>query len=345
MFCLPNQTNILSERAEVFELRKASGFRVHVEQADFRYIISFRPAFVSVKFNTSAFHFLAFALTGLLVMGCDSTGTSSEDPSLNEGGAVSFSLVRTANSDVPSDADSAFVRVWQPNGDFNLTEIVNIPDPGQQTEATLDVPADQGYRAGILAVDRSSGRFSSGREILAHGSSGTLTVQTDDTNQVTLDVRPARLTLKRPESIAPNRTDTVTMTYSINPSDLGEVFTSEQSSSSNFDYGSGSDLNRVSGSFSETDTTISESFEIVGPNVDTESTTYVKVKYVPSPSLNDPTQWVPGDRALGNSYFPSENDSSFEIPVVPGSGDGSGTIIITFLRDGDGWEETHRTIE
>lgn len=92
---------------------------------------------MSSRFNL----LLAFAASAaLLVGGCDSIGASSEEPS-EESGVLSFSLVRTANSDVPSDADSAFVRIWQPGGSFNLSDIVNIPDPGQQTEVSFDVPS------------------------------------------------------------------------------------------------------------------------------------------------------------------------------------------------------------
>lgn len=328
--------------AEVFEVRKGSGFRVRAGQTDYRCIISLRPVFISVKFNTSAFHFLTFALAGLLVMGCDSTGTSSETPPPDEGGVVSLSLVRTANSDVPSDADSAFVRVWQPSGSFNLVEFVNIPDPGQQTEVSLDVPANQGYRAGILAVTAVSEFDASSKQILAHGSSGTFTVQSDDTSQVDLEARVADLTLEAPESIPPSRTDTIRAVYGINPTGLDPfIYPPWQNSNPTFGYGSGSELNGVG--VQRTDTTESRQFEINAPNVSSEDTTYVKVRV--TATARQGATWTTANRRLGGTTFPSENGPSFAIPVVPGSGDDDGTVIITFSRDGDSWEKTRRVVE
>jgi hypothetical protein len=293
-----------------------------------------------VRLQTSASLFIAALLASAIVVGCDSTG-SSEDPPPDEEGAVSFSLVRTANSDVPSDADSAFVRVWQPNGDFNLVEFVNIPDPGQQTKVSLDVPAEQGYRAGVLAVTIADGNFPLGKELLAHGSSGTFTVQSNDTSQVSLDVRAADLTLEAPESIPPNRTDTIRAVYGINPPEIESTLEGRQSSNPSFDFFDGSILNELSRSSPED--TASYKFEISGPNVSSEDTTYVKIGV--SHNIFQGPKWTTFNRSLADSFFPSKNGPSFEIPVVPGSGDDDGTVTIIFSRDGDGWEKTRRVVE
>ena len=234
-----------------------------------------------MRLQTSASLFIAALLTSAIVVGCDSTGSSSEEPPPDEEGTVSFSLVRTANSDVPSDADSAFVRVWRPDGDFNLVEFVNIPDPGQQTEVSLDVPANQGYRTGILAVkpeDASSPPLS--KQILAHGSSGSFTVVSNDTSQISLDVRAANLTLEAPESIPPNRTDTIRAVYGINPPEIDPSFQGRQSSNPSFAAFDGSVLNELS--VSSTENTTSQKFEISGPNVSSEDTTYAKIRIFPS---------------------------------------------------------------
>lgn len=295
------------------------------------------------RLRPSLSQLLLALLSTLLIVGCDSTGSSSEDTSPPEGdeGAVSFSLVRTANSDVPSDADSAFVRVWRPEGDFNLVEFVNIPDPGQQTEVSLDVPADAGYRAGILAVTALDEFNLSKKQILAHGSSGTFTVQSDDTSQVNLEVRVADLTLEAPESVPPNRTDSIRAIYGVNPPGVRMSFNAEQSSNSTFDFYSGSILNSVG--VEETDTTISQQFEINAPNVDSKDTTYVKVSV--NPNAREGAVWTTAGREFWFSFFPSEDGPSFEIPVVPGSGDDDGTVIITFSKDGDAWEKTRRVVE
>jgi len=197
----------------------------------------------------------------LLVIGCDSTGTSSDDPpEQGEEGFVSFALARAENSSVPSDADSAFVRIWQPGGGFNLSDIVNIPDPGQQTEVSFDVPSGQGYRTGIIATTPASEFVPQSKRVLAHGSSEEFAVVSNETSQVALNPRPANLTLETPESLAPNQTDTIEATYTINPPDSdSRVGSAQQGSTPSFD--SGSDLTPV-GSGPETDTTVSRSFEI-----------------------------------------------------------------------------------
>ncbi len=276
------------------------------------------------------------ALIGLLTVGCDSSGSLSEDPSApSEGdeGAVSFSLLRTANSDVPSDADSAFVRVWQPDGNFNLVEFLNIPDPGQQTKVSFDVPPDNGYRAGVIAVETPS------NEVRAHGSlAQSFEVQSGDTTSVNLDPRPAEVSLGFPESIEPNRADTVSVTYEINVPGGNEDIRLRQGSDSTFFYNSGSIPETIS--TSETDSSATERFEISSPNVSDRDTTYLKVRT----AVFNAEQWTTSEERLGIDYIPAREGSSFAIPVVP-NGDEDGTVIITFSRDGDGWEKTRRVIE
>jgi hypothetical protein len=269
----------------------------------------------------------------LLLVGCDSAGTSPESPPDeptdpgDDGGAVSFALARSADSNVPSDADSAAIRVWRPDGSYNLVRYANIPDPGQRTEVALDVPAQSGYRAGVLALT------SNPKRIRAHGSSSTFDVQSGDTTQVDLNVRTADLTLRRPSALRPNRTDTITAVYGINPPDLGLSVAAEVSSNSTFNYFGGTLLSPVD--FGETDSTETESFEITGPDVQTEDTTYVKVKVRPSPSTED---WGTTGREIVNSYFPSKSGPSFAIPVSPE--EENGTIVITFSKDGNTWTKT-----
>ena len=285
----------------------------------------------------------AFAVSAaLLVVGCDSAGSSSDDPpQQGEEGSVSLALARAENSGIPSDADSAFVRIWQPDGSFNLSDLIDIPDPGQQTEVSFDVPSGEGYRTGILAVTPADESDQTRKKLLAHGSSDQFTVMSDDTSQVALDLRPADLTLEAPESLAPNQTDTIEATYQLNPPDANASLNARQGSNPTFDFLDGSRLNRV-GSRGETDTTQSQRFEIAGPNVENEDTTFVKVRVF----LDISDEWTTADRSLDAvSVFPSRRGPSFEIPVVPGSGDDDGTVVITFSRDEDGWERTRRVVE
>lgn len=288
----------------------------------------------AVNLQTFAYYLFIFAITGLLVIGCDSTGTSSDDPpESGEEGSVSFALARTENSSVPSDADSAFVRVWRPNGSFNLVEFVNIPDPGQQTEVSLDVPVDQGYRAGIIAV--TQGNFE--KDPLAYGASNQFEIQVDDTSQVALDVDPIELTASLPANVSPGEQDTVSFTYGVNIADIDETFLAEQSTNSTFDFGPPANLPRIGGG--STDSTVTAVFEITGPS-DSDSL-FVKTRV--SHEGGD-ENWIPSSfQGISEKYFPTQNDVSFAIPVE--DGDGDGTVIITFSMGEDGWEKTRRVVE
>ncbi|MCS3940310.1 hypothetical protein GGP84_002962, partial [Salinibacter ruber] len=65
----------------------------------------FRSAFLLLLLTTAA---------TALIVGCDSAGTTGEQPEgePTENGSVNVALARSVNSDIPSNADSAFVRLW-----------------------------------------------------------------------------------------------------------------------------------------------------------------------------------------------------------------------------------------
>jgi hypothetical protein len=84
---------------------------------------------------------------------------------------------------------------------------------------------------------------------------------------------------------------------------------------------------------------VASTFEITGPNVDTEDATYVKVEVRPSVD----SEWETPERRFSASCFPSETGSSFSIPVVPDSSDDDGTVIITFSEERGEW--TRRVVQ
>lgn len=296
---------------------------------------------------TPAFYVLAFTLAGLLVMGCDSTGTSSEDPSPDEEGAVSFSLVRTSNSTLPSEADSAFVRLWQPGGSVNLVQRVEVPEAGQQTDVEFSAPSGSGYRAGVIATVgvTNNGELESPR---AMGTSGSFEVTSGDTIQASLSLRVTGMTVELPESIAPGVTDTMEATLEMNAIGVNETLRARKGQNSGFNYfQDGEALNEV-GSGSEGDSTVTQKFE-VSTSSSSQDTLFVKVQ-ASYKGQNQP--WTEGTgNSLWYAYFPEPNDlsshddgPSFKIPVES-DGDGNGTVIITFSRDEDGWEKTRRVVE
>ncbi|MCS3678685.1 hypothetical protein GGP72_002911 [Salinibacter ruber] len=288
---------------------------------------------------------LATAATALIV-GCDSAGTTGEQPGdePTENGSVNVALARSVNSDVPSSADSAIVRVYTNGMDFNQTKVANIPDPGSQTEVSFSVPSGEGYRSAVLVTksDTGTGADSGDKLIMGTGKSSTFAVGGGDTARADLDVRPAELSLEVPSSIRPNEVDTVTATYGINLVEIYPGLMLSQRSTPRFNYSQGG--SSVAGG--ATDTSITDQFEITGPDVATEDTTYLKIrttKDVQRGWRNPQDGWQPEGIRFGARYFPSKNGPSFKVPVVPDSS--NGTVIITFSRGEDGWKKTRRLVE
>lgn len=303
-----------------------------------------------VNFQKFASYLFAVAIAGLLVIGCDSTGSSSEKPSNPPGeddGAVSFSLVRTANSTLPGEADSAFVRVWQPNGSVNLVQQVEIPEAGQQTDVAFSAPSGTGYHAGVIATVgvTNNEELESPR---AMGTSGSFEVTSGDTTQASLDLRVTGMTVEFPQSIAPGITDTMEATLEMNAFGIDETLRARKGQTSGFNYSQdGETLNEI-GSKIEGDSTVTQAFE-VSTSSTSQDTVYVKVQ-ASYKSVN--SAWTEGTgNSLWYAYFPKPNDltsheegPSFKIPVES-DGDGNGTVIVTFSREEDGWEKTRRIVE
>jgi hypothetical protein len=174
------------------------------------------------------------------------------------------------------------------------------------------------------------------------GKSSTFAVGGGDTARADLDVRPAELSLEVPSSIRPNEVDTVTATYSMNLVEIYPGLILSQRSTPRFNYSQGG----FPVASSETDTSITDQFEITGPDVTTEDTTYLKIRTTKDPQRgwrNPQDGWQPEGIRFGARYFPSENGPSFKVPVVPDSS--NGTVIITFSRGEDGWKKTRRLVE
>ena len=270
-------------------------------------------------------------LASFLWIGCDSGGSSPETEPPEEppagGGAVSFTLARAADSNVPASADSAFVRVWKPDESFNLVRFINIPGPDQRTNVTLSVPGGSNYRVGVLAVREDD---TARKQILAHGSSGLLEVQNGDTSQVSLNVRPVTLTTRLPEEAQASVTDTIQATLEINIPDVSETLRARQSLTPDFSFLQGGQVPRITVP-EETDSTVIHRYEFTPPSVESADTTHIKFEFTYTANANS---WETPGRVLASPvFFPSEEGPSFEIPVVPNES-GNGTIIITFSSDG-----------
>ncbi|CBH22774.1 hypothetical protein, secreted (plasmid) [Salinibacter ruber M8] len=261
-------------------------------------------------------------LGAAFVAGCDGGGPLDEESSRSargatarDSGSVNFAIRRRVSSSVPSSADSAFVRLWQPGGDFNQKKIADVPDPGSQTEIAFTVPAGRGYRVGVMVTEDKGAQFSRREKaLIAYGESSTGTVVGGDTTEASVGVRPTEVTLRAPAALRPSETDTIAAVYNINPPDALILLSAQPGSSPSFEYFNQMLLTEIE--TPNTDTTVVQRFEITAPSVTSRDTTYVKVARIFEPP--DPRDWITGNRELARSYFPTEKGPpSFEIPVVP----------------------------
>ena len=300
--------------------------------------------------NRFSFLLTFAASVALLVAGCDSAGSSSDDPPGDpgdSGGAASLTLARKANSDLPSEVDSAFVRLWQPDGSTNLVQRVEVPSSGDQTEVSFDAPSGDGYRAGVIATVgvTNNNELESPR---AMGTSDPFSIASGDTSEVSLSLSVTGITVELPESISPGVTDTMKATVEMNAFGVEGSLRAEKGRTAEFRYFDGESLNEV-GFGSEGDSTVTQEFE-VSTSSSSRDTLYVKVQS----SYKGITEWTEDTgNSLWYAYFPvpspdnlpsHDEGPSFKIPVESG-GDSSGTVIITFSRDGNGWSKTRRVVE
>ncbi|WP_251923537.1 hypothetical protein [Salinibacter ruber] len=282
----------------------------------------FRSAFLLLLLTTAA---------TALIVGCDSAGTTGEQPGdePTENGSVNVALARSVNSDVPSNADSAFVRLWNPSTGYNEKRIVNVPDPGGQTQVSLTAPAEGGYRVGIMPTYRPDLW-----RILGYGESNAFTIADGDTTRTSVDVQPETLAVQAPSSLDPGETDTVTAVLNMNPPDFPMRLEANQDSSV-----SDNEIEEEAAAIGapDTDSTTVEQF-LVGDSLATGDSLYFSITRVIEP--NDPDAWMVGERALnGYERYPEDFLDEFAIPV---EGSDEGTVIIVFTRGEDGWERARR---
>ncbi|WP_251923544.1 hypothetical protein [Salinibacter ruber] len=278
----------------------------------------FRSAFLLLLLTTAA---------TALIVGCDSAGTTGEQPGdePTENGSVNVALARSVNSDVPSNADSAFVRLWNPETGFNSKKYVNIPDPGGQTQIPFSAPAEGGYRTGIIPSTPADVT----KKVLGYGESSPFTIVGGDTARMSVDVRPEKLMVQAPSSLDPGETDTVTAVLNMNPPDIPMRLEANHDSTDN----PLEDAAAIGAP--DTDSTTVQRF-LVGDSLATGDSLYFEINRYIEP--NNPDAWVVGRRLL-DYYKPFPDD--FTIPIEGNEG----TVIIVFTRGKDGWKKTRRLVE
>lgn len=129
-------------------------------------------------------------------------------------GQVSLTIARNSASQVPIEAESAFVKVWSANVD--VVQPVAIPAPGTTSTFTLTVPAGGGYSIEVVAFHELHDGI---RVALAGGEVHDLTFNPGN-NPIALDVKPWTYTLSGPDTIQSGTPATYTLTVTGGPTDV-----------------------------------------------------------------------------------------------------------------------------
>jgi hypothetical protein len=129
---------------------------------------------------------------------------------------VRLALARAAESQVPTQAESAFVRVSHPTSGFLQIKQAPIPAPGTTAEVAFSVPVGAGYSVAVVAYRRDA---SSVREALAGGKTDNVTVSADQPSRVSIDVVPWAITINAPTELVSGQQATFTATLTQGPTD------------------------------------------------------------------------------------------------------------------------------
>lgn len=136
-------------------------------------------------------------LSALVALAACSGGDHTPTTPPPEGqGELKFTIQRLANSNVPSIADSAVIRVWNTGLGINQVQAVKIPAPGATTQAVFVVPGGTGYQVAVLPFKRQFVRYA-----VAGGRTDNITVITGQDNPVSVNVQPIAVALLGPDSI------------------------------------------------------------------------------------------------------------------------------------------------
>jgi len=268
-----------------------------------------------------------------LLVSCDSggTGANSASPS-GEKGEVTVKLKRSKMKlakSVSSKVDSAFIRVWKSDV-YNNNKYVSVPEPGNATTVSLQVPASTGYRAGVLAVESDSAQRDEELPYAVGTTSSTFEVTAGNTTNVSPTLVSLQPTVQLPSSVGQLEKDTVRVEigraigYDISDFDIEGIISTDPSFSSVADSPFGFELP------DSTPSNLVAGLEVSGSDV---STLYLKVAI----DYQSSSSWTTGTGGtLGRTFFPNPDEfdkRSYEIPT--GSSGDTGTVVITFGKNGE----------
>lgn len=224
---------------------------------------------------------------------------------------------------VSSQVDSAFVRVSNSEADYNQAKYVRVPDPGGETEVSLEVPEATGYRAGVLAVESDGAAFDNELPYSYGFTESTFEVNAGETTQVSPTFNSAQPTIEIPDGVGVFEKDTVRV-----ETEIYLLASATRGTSAGFDFRSGVGLDKVY--LDNTSSTQVEGFEISGDSEVSKWYVKVGVDYT-ARTFSEGT-----DGQLGMAYYPNpgngpDGSGAYEIPV----NSNSGTVVITFDKNGN----------
>lgn len=157
---------------------------------------------------------IAGLMCAALQVSCSSdhnAGTPVQPPST---GIMKLTVVRRSNSQIPSTADSAVVRVWNSGTGFNQTATLPVPAPGSTASLTFSVPSGTGYSVGVIAFKVPQYRF---RNAIAAGRADDVTVTASTTTPVAVNVQPWGFDIAGPDTLLSGAAATYTLSVNSGP--------------------------------------------------------------------------------------------------------------------------------
>jgi hypothetical protein len=146
-------------------------------------------------------------------MGCGGSGANTA-PAPGSTSTLSFLIKRSATSQIPAAAESAFVKVFNDAND--VVAPVLLPTGNDSTRVSITIPAGAGYSIEVIAFHELHDGI---RVALAGGEVHSLTL-VPGANTVSLSVAPWTYTLAGPDTIQSGQPATYTHVITGGPTDL-----------------------------------------------------------------------------------------------------------------------------
>lgn len=168
-----------------------------------------------------------FCVFGLLLFGCDNMVDITkppEDEGGKEKGTLSMVIMRkavTAEADtIPSQAEKLICRVWHESAGLNLYEDVDIPAPGNSVRFEIRLVAREGYSVGLIAYHWIQDK----RSALVGGKADNVTVYSDSTTIVDLDLKRWEIEADIPDTLISGEENPFSVTVTKGPVDGFLIF-------------------------------------------------------------------------------------------------------------------------